>query len=430
VTTIRIVPEPTPGTAQTPVARPRSLWDSEAMGERLRRVRINRKAIYSGAGAVLLLTPVLVSQSYVRPGDGGPAAKAAIDGPARLVFDTQGNLFVYEASGDRPPAIRKIAAGTQTITTLLIGCDRNRYPSERGNCLGPITEMRMDGAGQLLLVESTDNRVRSFDLRSKTLSLVAGNGSLKSSGDAGPATAAGINAPRCAATDRQGNIFVCDSDRIRKIDPRTGAISTVAGNGKAGSGGDHGPALDAQLYFPKSIALDDDGNRFIADGTARIRKVDARTGIIAAIAGTARPNRLAPSNSSLVECLAFDGDGKAALEADLCTPSQLLFDRQGNLLFVDEEGPVNRETRICKINRESGKISVIAGMGKTGFSGDGGLATRAQIDVLGAALDSNGNLFLADWQHNRIRRVDAATGRINTFAGNGQPEKGPPGGFF
>jgi sugar lactone lactonase YvrE len=96
-----------------------------------------------------------------------------------------------------------------------------------------------------------------------------------------------------------------------------------------------------------------------------------------------------------------------------------MFDRLGNLLFVDSE------SRICKIDLKSGIITTIAGTGKAGYDGDGGPAARAHIEVSGMALDPNGNLFLADWEHNRIRRIDAATGIITTIAGNGQPKRGP-----
>ncbi len=372
------------------------------------------------AAALLLAGSVFLgvgsSRTPAREGDGGPAIRATIDQPDRLVFDAAGNLFIYEASDDLPPVIREIPVGTQTIRTVLVGCDRNRYPTEEGDCLGPVSELRVVGNDRLLVTEFTDNRMRTFDLRSKRLSLLAGNGSLKSSGDGGLAIAAGIVDPRCAAVDQLGNVFVCDGHRIRRVDAQTGIITTVAGSGRPGFGGDHGPALDAQLEFPLSIAVDPAGNLFIADDTSqRIRRVDKLTGIIETIAGTGRESRF----------FGFDITDGPALKTDLFEPRDLLFDRQGNLLFLNEYD------RVCKVDLGSGRLTVIAGRGKRGrnpgYDGDGRVATRAHIDAWGMALDPQGNLFLADTEHNRIRRVDAGTRVITTIAGNGKPH-GKPGG--
>lgn len=365
--------------------------------------------------AVILAGTVFVSvspsQSFVREGDGGPAAKATIDGPLALAFDRLGNLFIYEGSDDVRPAIREIPAGSQAIRTLLYGCDQNRYPIEKGECLGPLADMHADGRGRLLLTEFADHRVRRLDPISRALSLVAGSGSFGFDGDGGPATAASLQDPRCAAIDQDGNIFVCNfNSRIRRIDARTGMITTIAGTGEPGFGGDQGPASAARLYFPRSVAVDAGGNVFIADSSSnRIRRIDSRTGIIETTAGTGR------------ESIRFDPDFPVvegpALKADLSHPSNLQFDRQGNLFFI------NGDTLICRIDVRSGGLTIVAGRGQEGYDGDGGPATRAAIEAWAMALDPSGNIFFADWHHNRIRRVDAATGRIGTFAGNGLPKR-------
>src|SRR5579862_1025087 len=371
---------------------------------------IRQNARLAGAAAILLLVTAFVavsqSKSYTRQGDGGPAIKATIDGPSKLAFDSKGNLFIYEASDDLRPAIREIRASTKKITTLLVGCDENAWPpkKERDDCLSSPAELQMAGDGRLLVPEFLRNRVRTLDLRSRTFSLVAGNGTRESSGDGGPAIRAGLMEPSCATTDQQGNIFVCDwRNRVRRIDARTGIISTVAGSGEAGFGGDGGPALEAQFNFLNSIAVNSVGDLFIADDTSyRIRRVDAKTGIIDTIAGTGHGARFDPI---------FKGEGGPALEAQLHDPRHLMFDKDGYLLFLNGEG------RVCRINLWSGTISTVAGRNQPGFDGDGGPATQAHIDAWGMALDPGGNLFLADWEHNRIRRVDSVTGVITTFAG-------------
>src|SRR5579862_3341460 len=203
------------------------------------------------------------SQSSSRPGDNGPAKRATIDGPSKLSFDPDGNLFVYARSDDQPDAIRKIAAVTQMITTVAVGCGFD--PDAPSNdCFTSLMQLMPHPSGGLLLVEFLDNRLRTFDLRAHKFAIVAGNGEREFSGDGGPATQAGILSPYCATTDKFGNIFVCDSNgRIRRIDGKTGVISTVAGTGREGFGGDDGPALFAEVTLPLSLAVDSAGNLYV-----------------------------------------------------------------------------------------------------------------------------------------------------------------------
>ena len=354
------------------------------------------------------------SHPHARVGAEVPAIRATIDGPDKIAFDAAGSLFVYESSGDGPSAIQEISADGQKVATLWVGCDRQQYSSDPAaeSCLGAISAMHVEKDDKVLLVQETKNRLLSFDPHSKTFSSVAGNGGLKFSGDGGPAVAAGIFQPSCAFMDRAGNIFVCDwSGRIRRIDAGTGIIMTIAGTGGHGFGGDGGPALDAEFDFLGGIAVDAAGNLFIADDHT-IRRVDGTTGIIETIAGTGRDDSR----------FGFDVVNGPALKADLFTPADLTLDGRGNLFFL------NANSRICKIELKSGILTTIAGRSKPGFSGDRGLATRAYIDAWSLALDPHGNLFFADGQHNRIRRIDLTTGIITTFAGNGRPRRryGPP----
>lgn len=265
----------------------------------------------------------------------------------------------------------------------------------------------------MLLSESLDKRIRAFNLDNRELTVIAGNGSSEPSGDGGPAIQAGL-APMGLAVDRGGNIFICDSHGyIRRIDGKTGIISTVAGNGKGGSAGDGGPALAAQIQ-PVRLAVDQAGNLYIGeDASGRIRRVDATAGIIQTIAGGGPPGGCRPTQ--------FCGDGGLATAAHIYDVRSLALDQKGNVLFATGG-------RVCRIDRRSRIVTTIAGTGEQDFSGDGGLATEAEIDPGDIAIDRIGNLFFAEFTNARIRRVDAKTGIITTFAGNGLPHRQPPPG--
>jgi RHS repeat-associated protein len=227
---------------------------------------------------------------------------------------------------------------------------------------------------------------------------VAGNGQSDYSGDGGPAVDAKMYYPYNVTLDASGNLYIATGCRIRKVD-REGIITTIAGNDSYGYSGDGGPAIDAQLNYPGCIMFDDRGNHFIADtGNNRIRKIDT-DGMITTVAG----NGVAGSSS----------EGDIAIEAELNRPAQLAVDAWGNLYFDEVDS-----NRIFKVD-SAGIISIIAGNGTAGFSGDGGLATEAQLNIpRGIVLDNMGNLFFADLGNNRIRKVDQ-NGIIETVAGNG-----------
>jgi len=240
------------------------------------------------------------------------------------------------------------------------------------------------------------------------ISTVAGNGSEFYSGDGGPATSAELNCPIGVAVDAAGNLYIadCNNNRIRKVTAATGVITTVAGNGGTGGySGDGGAATSASLYYPTGVAVDTAGNLYIADGdNNRIRKVTAATGVITTIAGTGIQG--------------YSGDGGAATSASLYYPSGVAVDVAGNLYIADEGNNCIR-----KLTATTGVITTVAGNGAFGYSGDGGAATSASLNYpSGVAVDVAGNLFIADQQNNTIRKVTAATGVITTVAGNGTPD--------
>jgi sugar lactone lactonase YvrE len=220
-----------------------------------------------------------------------------------------------------------------------------------------------------------------------TITTIAGTGGYGGSGDGGPATSAQLWDPRGVAVDSDGNIYIADPGnyRIRKVDS-SGNITTFAGNGTPGYSGDGESATSAQLNNPNGIAVDSLGNIYIADQyNYRIRKVDS-DGKITTIAGNGTPG--------------YSGDGGPATSAQLYNPSGVAVDSDGNIYIAD-----NNNYRVRKVD-SSGKITTFAGTGTAGYSGDGGPATLAQLNwPYGVAVDSVGNIYIADRSNNRIRKV-------------------------
>ncbi|OQW91485.1 MAG: hypothetical protein BWK78_04515 [Thiotrichaceae bacterium IS1] len=270
---------------------------------------------------------------------------------------------------------------------------------------GPATSARLnyplgvavDSMGNLYIADAENYRIRKVDAAG-IISTVAGNGTEGFSGDGGVATDAQLNGPGDVSVDSRGNLYIADfyDNRIRKVDT-SGIITTVAGNGVAGFSGNNGPAIDAQLNNPSGVAVDSRGNLYIVEYfNSCVRKVDS-IGIITTIAG----NNVA----------GFSGDGGVATNAQLNNPYGIAIDSSGNLYITDSY-------RIRKVDT-AGIISTVAGNGTKGFSGDGGVATSAQLDTpADIAFDNSNNLYIADQDVHRIRKVDSA-GIISTVAGNG-----------
>jgi hypothetical protein len=216
------------------------------------------------------------------------------------------------------------------------------------------------------------------------------------------------------AMDTNGNVYLADNynHRIRKVFASTGTIATVAGNGTSGYSGDGGPAIDAELENPNGVAIDAAGNIYISDSFFTIRKVDAATGIISTIVGDG------VQYQGPVIC----GSGQA-INVEIYSPTAIALDHAGNIYFAEGND-------ICKVEAATGIISRFAGDvgGGSGYSGDGGPATSAELNLpLAITFDALGNLYIADTVNQRVRRIDAVTGIITTVAGNGGG--GPDGGY-
>ena len=258
--------------------------------------------------------------------------------------------------------------------------------------------------GGLYFCDLDNQRVRRLDLRTRRLTTIAGNGERGYRGDGGAAVDAALNMPHELRFDGRGDLFVVERDShvVRKIDMRTHVISTVAGTGTPGFGGDGGPAVAAQLRQPHSIAFDRDGALLICDiGNHRIRRVDTRSGTITTFAGTGETTATP--------------DGAPVAGTPLRGPRTIAVAPSGDLYIALREG-----NAIYRIDAQRRALHHVAGTGETGYSGDGGPARLARLGgPKGLALARDGSLYVADTENHVIRRIDLARGTIDTVLGTG-----------
>jgi sugar lactone lactonase YvrE len=265
----------------------------------------------------------------------------------------------------------------------------------------------VDAAGNVYIADTGNARIVRAGGGSAIV--VAGNGNQGLWGDGGPATSAQLKNPSGVAVDAVGNLYIADTGNaaIRKVLPN-GLIGEAVGTATAGYGGDGGRAMCAQVKNPSGVALDAQGRVYIADtGNSRIRGV-AANGVILTLAGTG--------------VAGFGGDGSPSSSAQIKNPESVAIDAMNNIYIAD-----TGNARIRKI-AVSGVISTVAGTGAPGFSGDAGPAAAAQLkDPIGIAIDSAGNIYVADAGNHRIRKIDT-NGMIHTVAGNGTAGFGGDGG--
>jgi sugar lactone lactonase YvrE len=266
--------------------------------------------------------------------------------------------------------------------------------------------------GALYFCEIGNHRIRRLDLKTNRISTVVGTGQKGYSGDGGPALAASLNEPYEIRFDRSGNMFFAEMQNhiVRRVDAKTRIISTVAGTGAPGFGGDGGPGVKALLNQPHSIAFDAEGRLLICDiRNHRVRRLDLKTGTIETWLGTGERN---PTP-----------DGASLPGTPLNGPRAIASGRDGNLYLVLREG-----NAVYRIDTRAGRFHHIAGTGESGYSGDGGPAKSARLSgPKGVALAPDGSLYLADTESHTIRRIDLKSGIITTVLGTGQRGDGPDG---
>ncbi len=319
-------------------------------------------------------------------GDGGSAISAKLDHPEGVAIDVAGNLYIADLSNH---VIRKV--NTSGIISTFAGTGTAGYSGDGG----PATSAKLfsprgvaiDAAGNLYIAELINHVIRKINT-SGIISTFAGTSTAGYSGDGGPATSAKLYLPASVAIDAIGNIYFTDhgNNVVRKVNT-SGIISTIAGTGTAGYSGDGGSATSAKLNEPTGLDIDALGNVYIADYINNVVRKINTSGIISTFAGTG--------------IAGYSGDGGPATSAKLYWPAGIAVDAFGNLYISDVNNSVIR-----KVNT-SGIISTFAGTGIIGYSGDGGLATMAQLSscLSGLAIDIAGNLYIADRDNNVIREV-------------------------
>ncbi len=322
-----------------------------------------------------------------------------------------------------------MSGGTGSVTVAATGCPWNAYSDAdwvtitsgatgTGNGTVNFSVASYYGGASArvatLMVGGREVTVAQAGQEDPIITTVAGSGISGCCLDGGLATAARLSSPDDVAVDSQGNLYIADTsnNRIRKVNASTGVITTIAGTGTSGFSGDLGPATAAKLNHPSGVAVDSAGNVYIADGdNRRIRKVTVSTGIITTVAGNGTA--------------AYSGDGGQATAASLSGPSGLTFDGSGNLLIADTNNHAIR-----RVSAATGVITTVAGTGVGGYYGDGGLAIAARLYYpYGVAVAPDGDILIADRDNRRVRRVDAATGIITTVAGDGDYSSNGDGGL-
>jgi sugar lactone lactonase YvrE len=337
-------------------------------------------------------------------GDGGLATSAQINAGQNLIVNAAGTTVTIADQNNL--RIRQFTVGGNISTIAGNGsggfCGDNAPAISA--CIYFPQGIAVDGTGNNYYIADLDNeRVRKFTIGGNIVT-VAGNGSTSDATIVNgiPPTGVVLQYPFAVTADSTGNFFVEDSNNFvsRELVKSTNVVNTFAGTGVYGYSGDGGPATSAEIAYSYGVAKDSLGNAYIADTYNHIvRKVDT-SGKITTFAGTPQ------------QC-AYTGDGGAATSAKLCYPFGLAIDSSNNVYIADQSNHVVREV-------VAGTINTIAGTNRAGYAGDGGPATSAELyNPEGVAVDKAGNVFIADTTNCRIRRVDAVTKTITTFAGNG-----------
>jgi trimeric autotransporter adhesin len=390
-------------------------------------------------------------------GDGGLAVNAKLNGPTDIVFDSSGNAYICDAGNNR---IRKVDTSGNISTWVGTGTASSTGDGGAGTAatINSPQALAMDASNNLFIAEFSGNKIRKVT-SGGTISLYAGTGTASSTGDGAAATLATLNNPRGLAVDSSGNVFVGEyaGARVRKITAATGIITTYAGDGTVVTDGDGGSALTASFKNVGNLTFDSSGNLYVAEYNAgRIRKVTTGN-VISTVAGQGVSNELNDGSGadtafiSTVRAAAFDTSGNmyvadygnfrvrkvavttsiittfagtglsptynsdrvAATTSRLYNPAGMDIDASGNIYLADYNN-----CRIRKITPQ-GSIYTVVGTGSCGSAGDGGSALLATINgPKSVVFDSAGNYYISEYTGNRVRKVDTS-GNISTVAGTG-----------
>jgi uncharacterized protein (TIGR03437 family) len=358
-------------------------------------------------------------------GDYGDPLLAEVHTPSDVAVDSNGAVYIADTAN---ALVRKVAGGA--IITYAGTPGTFSYAGDDGlatkaGLMTPVA-IGLDSSGNLYIVDQSDSRIRMVDSKGN-ITTVAGNGTADFAGDGGKATAAQLNTPSGVAADTSGNMYIADSAnyRIRKVS--SGNISTVAGDGHLSFSGENILATNAQLNSPHGVAVDSAGNLYLSDTSNNVVRrvgtdgkistlagpsaqmnsphglaVDAASNVYVADTGNARVLKITPSGGVTTAA--------AADTAQLVSPTGVAVDKAGNLYIADMGN-----NRVRKVSA-AGTVTTVAGTGVQGFAGDGQPATSAQLNgPRGVAVDSAGNVYIADTGNNAVRMV-STDGRISTIA--------------
>lgn len=333
-------------------------------------------------------------------GDYGMASGALLNGPAGLAIDRFNNVYIAEIHNH---VIRKVNVGTGIITTFA-GCGEKGFSGDGGPAVsarlcGP-EGVYADGEDHIYIADTYNHRIRKVDAKTGIISTIAGTGEAGYNGDNNPAIQSKLHLPSGVVADSKGNVYFNDykNDRVRKVD-LSGIITTYVGTGIWGYSGDGGPASSAQINDVYGLAIDKYDNLYLMDSlNFAVRKIDGATGIITTVIGKGRPGPLV-ENCAAWDCyLGKEAHEKGTIGAE--APHAIDVDRHGNL-FIGDTGLF----RIRMMDCENGTVYTVAGNGCTGCAGDDAIALDACIGVHGLRVSNGGDLFFVDYHHHVVRLV-------------------------
>lgn len=371
------------------------------------------RRMWAGAVALVAVAAVLLTGCFPAPvlmiidpyvgtgvqgaaGDGGPAAAAQLSYPQKLAYDASGNLYIVDSGNHR---VRRVTPGG-TITTVA-GTGTAGFSGDGGPAvaaqLNQPTGISVDGAGNLYIADMFNDRIRKVDVNG-IISTFAGNGyhGELSLSYGGPAVNSSLSWPTGVTADSSGNVYIADTfnNRIKMVRP-DGILIAIAGTGPGAadwSDVDGRAPLDLPLISPADVEIDANGDLLVLDGGASARIWRISGGTTTKVAG-------------VIGCT-YGGDGGAATSASMCSPSEMVRAPDGRIFVADTQ---NNRVRVIS----NGVMVTYAGNGGYGTSGDGGAATDAEIySPSGIALAPDGSLVVSDTRSHRVRRIWAGGGAI------------------
>ncbi|MEP6952371.1 MAG: hypothetical protein ABI863_23970 [Ginsengibacter sp.] len=346
----------------------------------------NAKSIFND----LIINTFAGSDVHGYAGDGGPVRNALLNGPGNVYVDKRRDVYITDFGNN---VIRKVDGRSGIITTVAgngnIGFSGDGGPATQAS-FAYAFHTTTDDEGNLYISDLANNRIRRVDRNTGTIKTIAGTGLSEFNGDGHTALATNLNEPFGLAFDKKGDLVFSDGTglRLRKLNMRTKIISTVAGNGNVGYGGDGGPATQAVFNFIWNVAVDVDcGDIYVSDElNHRIRKINPSSRIITTVAGNG--------------VLGNSGNGGLATNASFTQPVGIAIGKNGDLFISDEI-----LSQVYVVEKKTGRINLIAGNGTDGFFGDGGPAIKALLSHPNSlSLDPDGNLYIDDG-NNRIRKI-------------------------